>query len=81
MIDNEGCIKLIDFGFAKILTQKSNYRTMTNCGTLGYTAPEVLMGQNVGYSFPADIWSFGILLCELISGKLPYNDIDDPMRI
>lgn len=66
MIDAEGHIKLIDFGFAKRLQSKET-RTHTNCGTMGYTAPEVLMGQ-VGYSFPADIWSFGVLLCELLSG-------------
>lgn len=67
MIDQEGLIKLIDFGFAKFLTQSTKFKTTTNCGTLGYTAPEVLMGQ-AGYSFQADIWSFGILLCELIQG-------------
>ena len=67
MIDCEGHIKLIDFGFAKILEQKNNMRTTTNCGTIGYTAPEVLAGQT-GYSFPADIWSYGVLLFELLTG-------------
>lgn len=66
MIDKEGSIKLIDFGFARILTAATQYRTTTNCGTLGYTAPEVLLGNPSGYSFPIDIWSYGILLCELI---------------
>jgi serine/threonine protein kinase len=70
VIDTYGHIKLIDFGFAKRLSgssnAKHNYKTHTNCGTLGYTAPEVLL--NLGSSFEADIWSYGILLCELISG-------------
>ena len=44
MIDSEGHIKLIDFGFAKVLEQKNNMRTTTNCGTIGYTAPEVIAG-------------------------------------
>lgn len=65
MIDKDGHIKLIDFGFAKKLSQTKN-RTLTNCGTLGYSAPEVLMGVSQGYSYPVDIWSYGILLCELI---------------
>lgn len=65
MIDSEGHIKLIDFGFAKRLSE--NVRTFTNCGTLGYTAPEVITGKS-GYSFQADLWSFGILLVELLSG-------------
>jgi protein kinase A len=66
MLDGEGNIKLIDFGFAKYLENRNNMRAFTNCGTQGYTAPEVLQG--LGYSFPADVWSFGILLSELLTG-------------
>lgn len=66
MIDKEGNIKVIDFGFAKFLSSSNQFRTNTNCGTLGYTAPEVLLSTSNGYSFPVDIWSYGILLCELI---------------
>lgn len=68
MIDYEGHIKLIDFGFSKRLSERSNFRTKTNCGTIGYTAPEILLGLTSGYSFQVDIWSFGILLAELLSG-------------
>ena len=68
MIDSEGHIKLIDFGFSKLLEQKTNFRTRTNCGTIGYTAPEVIIGASQGFSFPVDIWSFGIMLAELLSG-------------
>ena len=64
MIDSFGHAKLIDFGFAKTLT--GDFRTYTNCGTIGYTAPEVVTG--LGYSFQADIWSFGILFYELLTG-------------
>lgn len=67
MIDSTGHIKLVDFGFAKKLNATSQMRTGTNCGTVGYAAPEVITGAT-GYSFPADIWSFGILICELLSG-------------
>lgn len=68
MIDGRGHVKLIDFGFAKFLEKRSNgdMKTYTNCGTLGYTAPEVIQG--VGYSFPTDVWSFGILLIVLLTG-------------
>lgn len=64
MIDNQGHIKLIDFGFAKQIDGSG--RTYTNCGTLGYTAPEVIQG--LGHSFKADIWSFGILIVEMLTG-------------
>ena len=46
MIDKEGHIKLIDFGFAKRLSSTNDHRTYTNCGTIGYTAPEVMMNTN-----------------------------------
>jgi len=65
MIDAEGHVKLIDFGFAKKLGNQ--LKAYTNCGTVGYVAPEVLAGSS-GYSYPADIWSFGILLVELLTG-------------
>lgn len=67
MIDPDGHVKLIDFGFAKRLSQNNQMRTNTNCGTIGYTAPEVISGSS-GYSFPVDIWSFGIMIVELLTG-------------
>lgn len=67
MIDHDGHIKLIDFGFAKHLSQNEQFRTMTNCGTIGYAAPEVIQ-PNMGYSFQADVWSLGIVICELMTG-------------
>lgn len=68
MIDSEGHVKLIDFGFAKQLSSRTNFRTRTNCGTIGYTAPEILLGLTQGYSFQVDVWSFGILIAEMLSG-------------
>jgi len=81
MLDKNGDIKLIDFGFAKVMTIQNQFRTRTKCGTVGYTAPEVLLASEQGYSFPADIWSFGILICVLIAGKLPFDHDDDPIKI
>jgi serine/threonine protein kinase len=49
MVGSDGHVKLIDFGFAKKL--RGEMRTMTNGGTLGYAAPEVVNGASVGYSF------------------------------
>ena len=68
MIDYEGHIKLIDFGFSKLLNERANFRTRTNCGTIGYTAPEILLASTQGYSFEVDIWSFGIMIAELLTG-------------
>lgn len=78
MIDSQGHIKIIDFGFSKILEVKNQLRTYTNCGTSAYTAPEVLQGY--GHSFEADIWSFGIMLIELLTGSLPFDRVEDPFE-
>jgi protein kinase A len=63
MISNDGHIKLIDFGFSKHLAEDKTY---TNCGTPCYVAPEILKGTGHGYK--SDIWSIGVLICELING-------------
>jgi len=55
-------LKLIDFGFAKKMKDIKNDKTYTNCGTPGYCAPEVMLGE-VGHTYKADMWSIGILMC------------------
>ena len=70
MIDQQGNIKLVDFGFAKYLKDKD--RTYTNCGTPVYIAPEVI--KEIGYGKQSDVWSFGVLLCEMITGISPFSD-------
>lgn len=76
MIDLNGYPKLIDFGTAKILEN----RTFTLVGTPHYMAPEIINGS--GYGFGADIWSMGIMLYEFICGCVPFgDDEEDPYKI
>ena len=70
MLDR-GHIKLVDFGFAKQLKSLCQ-RTHTNCGTPAYIAPEILRGHN-GHGHEVDIWSLGVLLYNLVTGKMPFN--------
>ena len=67
MLDNNGYLKLIDFGTARKLKNFSQ----TVIGTPNFIAPEVLLGK--GYSFPCDYWSIGICLYYIYSGILPFG--------
>eukprot|EP00271_Cylindrocystis_brebissonii_P012367 TRINITY_DN307_c0_g1_i1.p1 TRINITY_DN307_c0_g1~~TRINITY_DN307_c0_g1_i1.p1 ORF type:complete len:497 (+),score=64.20 TRINITY_DN307_c0_g1_i1:325-1815(+) len=62
-------MKLIDFGLAMIL--RDGETVLETAGSPFYMAPEIVQGQK--YSFPADIWSLGIVLFSLLSGLLPFT--------
>ena len=74
LIHKSGYLKLTDFGFAKIVEN----RTYTLCGTPEYLAPEIIL--NKGHGKPVDWWTCGILLYEMIAGIDPFSD-DDPMMV
>jgi len=67
MISDDGFIRLIDFGLSKQL--KDGDETVGDiCGTNEYIQPEVI--QKINYSYNFDWWGFGILLYELLIGKV-----------
>ena len=66
LLDGEGYVKLVDFGFAKKL--QVGRKTWTFCGTPEYVAPEVIL--NKGHDISADYWSLGVLMFELLTGKI-----------
>ena len=68
MIDNNGYLKMIDFGTAKVL---KDY-TSTIIGTPHYIAPEILQGK--GYSLSCDFWSLGICMFEIFYGIYPFGN-------
>ncbi|XP_061673821.1 cGMP-dependent protein kinase 2 isoform X2 [Syngnathoides biaculeatus] len=72
MLDSEGYVKLVDFGFAKRL--RGGQKTWTFCGTPEYVAPEIIL--NKGHNFSVDFWSLGILLFELLTGSPPFTGSD-----
>lgn len=74
MIDFSGYLKITDFGFCKLIKD----RTYTLCGTPEYIAPEII--QNKGYGQSVDWWSFGILVFEMSSGYSPFS-VGDPNQM
>ncbi|KAF4630982.1 hypothetical protein G7Y89_g7152 [Cudoniella acicularis] len=64
-----GKIKIADFGLSKVVWDKS---TMTPCGTVGYTAPEIVKDER--YSKSVDMWAMGCVLYTLLCGFPPFYD-------
>ena len=76
IVERNGYIKLVDFGTAKEIED----RTKTVIGTPHYMAPETIMGG--GYSFQVDFWSISICMYEFMCGEVPFGDkAEDPMEI
>ena len=71
MLDDHSVPKLADFGYSKP-NSKNEVAVQTACGSPVYVAPEVCKREP--YSYPADIWSLGILLFFMVSGKFPFVD-------
>ncbi|XP_013918452.1 PREDICTED: ribosomal protein S6 kinase alpha-1 [Thamnophis sirtalis] len=73
LLDDEGHIKLTDFGLSKeaIDHEKKAY---SFCGTVEYMAPEVVNRQ--GHTQSADWWSYGVLMFEMLTGSLPFQGKD-----
>ncbi|THH33804.1 hypothetical protein EUX98_g444 [Antrodiella citrinella] len=64
-----GRVKLADFGLSKVVWDE---QTMTPCGTVGYTAPEIVKDER--YSKSVDMWAMGCVLYTLLCGFPPFYD-------
>jgi len=69
--------KIVDFGLAKLAGEKITESFSTK-GTIAYMAPEIIRGQPGDHR--ADIWSLGVVLFEMLTGRLPFKgDYPEPM--
>jgi len=71
LIDKDGRIRILDFGLAKLKPDAMLTRTGSTLGTVAYMSPEQAQGEEADHR--SDIFSFGVLLYEMITTQLPFK--------
>ena len=71
MLTNDGLVKIMDFGLAKLKGVSRLTKTGTTVGTMQYMSPEQVQGIEVDHQ--SDIFSFGVVFYEMITGQLPFK--------
>ncbi|MCK9995136.1 MAG: serine/threonine protein kinase, partial [Candidatus Krumholzibacteria bacterium] len=79
IISDRDDLTILDFGLARLLGKARLTRTGTVMGTAAYMSPEQARGEDVGTS--SDIWSLGVVLYEMLSGRVPFEGESDVAMI
>ncbi len=77
LVDDTGQPKILDFGVARMTASEAEVTRQTSAGeivgTLNYMSPEQVMADPLELDIRSDVYSLGVMLYELLSGRLPYN--------
>ncbi|MFC1553163.1 protein kinase, partial [candidate division KSB1 bacterium] len=71
LIDNSGRVKLLDFGLAQMIGMTRLTIETSTVGTAKYMSPEQYKAADIDHR--TDIWSFGVVLFEMLTGKIPFQ--------
>ena len=71
MLTKDGLVKVMDFGLAKLKGAAKVTKTGSTVGTAAYMSPEQIRGEEIDYR--TDIFSFGVVLYEILAGQLPFR--------
>jgi serine/threonine protein kinase/Flp pilus assembly protein TadD len=71
LVDKDNHVKILDFGLAKLKGISSLTKESSTLGTVHYMSPEQTLGKEVDQR--TDIWSLGVVLFEMLTGRLPFK--------
>lgn len=75
MMTKDGLVKILDFGLAKLKGTSDFTKTSATIGTVAYMPPEQIRGGDIDAR--TDVWAVGVVLYEMLAGRLPFEGQDD----